>query len=59
MIGNIDKITRTLVIPNFSAKAPKKEITIAITPQQKPFINPATMLLYFGKVFCAQTKVTG
>ena len=28
-------------------------------PQQKPFIKPATILLYSGRTFCAQTIVTG
>ena len=31
----------------------------ATIPQQNPLINPATILLYSGKVLCAQTIVTG
>ena len=46
-------------MPKFCAIIPKKDIQKAITPQQNPFTNPATILLYLGKVFCAKTSVTG
>ena len=47
------------MIPSFSAIAPRKDSVKATIPQQKPFINPATMLLNCGIVFCARTSSTG
>lgn len=46
-------------MPNFCAIAPSTDIQRATVPQQNPFTKPATILLYFGSVFCAQTRVTG
>ena len=55
----IVKIINTFIIPKFSAISPMKDIIRAIIPQQKPFMNPEIMLLYCGRVFCAQTIITG
>ena len=50
---------RTFNMPNFCAIVPRTETQSATIPQQKPFINPATILLYSGSVFCAQTITIG
>ena len=47
------------MMPNFCATAPKIDMHNATIPQQNPLINPATILLYSGRVLCAQTIVTG
>ena len=57
--GRVDKIIRTCVIPKCWAENPITDSAIATTPHANPFMNPATILLYSGKVFCAITIVTG
>ena len=47
------------MIPMFSATKPRIEVINAIIPQQKPFMKPEIILLYSGRTFCAQTKITG
>ena len=57
--GNIDNEINTFVIPKCSAVMPINDKEIATSPQANPFMNPATTLLYLGKIVCPITIVTG
>ena len=57
--GNKDNTTSTLVIPYCCAVKPINDNSIATTPHANPFMNPATTLLYLGKIVCPITIVTG
>lgn len=59
-IAGISATTRsTGIIPFACAINPSADITIAITPHEKPLINPPITLLYCGIMLCAITIVTG
>ena len=56
-IREITTSTGTILV--FCAAKPIKDMTIATTPQEKPFIKPPIILLYCGKTFCAKFIVIG
>lgn len=58
-IGIIDIISKTFIIPIFSAIKPNADNIIAVIPQQNPFAKPDTILLYCGRIFCASIIVSG